>query len=634
MFCETHVHRALLTTCLLYFIPFCSLPIFAQHDSIQGETRPYSLVMEPISNPGNQRNLVFEELIDAGTDVPWLSVNFSAANLPEGSYVEITSLLDGEAQRLSALHLQQWQYGTGFFNGHQVTVAVYAGPQTTDNFVQVSEILVGIPPQPGEARSICGTDDDRVPASNAAVARMLNAQALGCTGFIINEEIRDDKCMLTAGHCFLSANMIKVEFDVPQSNADCSLVHPPMSKQFAIDLTSMTAVNTGIGNDWSVFRVFPNPNTGKTAFEEQNAALNLANLTPTDPALEIIGYGVDSNNNATGGANSACSTCVPANMTGQRHKVLQSATGTRTSISGDRLNHNVDTCGANSGSPVLIPGDDAFAIHTNGGCDTGTPTNAATLITNNNLENAIETCTSGPFVAIVIDRTGSMNVGGPPNRCDAAITRARAQINQLRASNLHSAFAIWTFSGNSFTPISDGFLDYTSALAAMDTVPGCGGLTNLADALCSAINELAAIGDPGDERRLVFLTDGDENNSNGPCSGPASTSSTPPYDPGSWHSNVRSKALAENIITDTDFYGATVRATIDVETGLQRGFLAVEDLAFFQELADATGGTLTVFDDDNLGIVPTLSSVAMVIMIMLLMSFGLIQMQRKKKAAC
>ena len=220
-------------------------------------------------------------------------------------------------------------------------------------------------------------------------------------------------------------------------------------------------------------------------------------------------------------------------------------------------------------------------------------------------------------LGVVIDRTGSMNVGGPPDRCEFAEIRATLRIQKFAAIHPKGLVAAWTFQGGSVTPITNGFVTAADALTAVAAIGNCNDATPLADALCVAIDALAAAS-PG-LRQLAFFTDGDENNSSGACSGPDSVSAMPPYDVGSWHRRVRDRALAANIQVEVDFYGATVRSAVDVETGQTRNSRLVPDVDYFQELASVTGGSFMFFGDDDLSSVPALDQVGLILLIMGLM---------------
>ncbi|MCK5453305.1 MAG: hypothetical protein KAJ16_03025, partial [Calditrichia bacterium] len=108
------------------------------------------------------------------------------------------------------------------------------------------------------------------------------------------------------------------------------------------------STNGGIGNDWGVFAVFDNPNTGLQPMVAQGAAFIMAQYLDPD-SIRITGYGVDD------GA---------ANQTQQTH------VGPDWGSSGTTMRYRTDTMGGNSGSPVI---DDstgyALGVHTHGGCN-------------------------------------------------------------------------------------------------------------------------------------------------------------------------------------------------------------------------------------------------------------------------
>lgn len=331
---------------------------------------------------------VWQHVIALPASVPWLRLHFNRALLGKESYLRITSLKDGDQQTLHQEHLEQWQFSSAFFNGNAVLLEIVAGPHTAKNSIEIEKVWAGDDPRTVHVvQSICGTTDDRVPSTNAAVGRTLGTGA--CTGWIINEPTTgNDKCHLSAGHCFGSAADV-IQFNVPASNADCTLVHPPAASQFAINRATAVWVDGGIGNDYLVFRCFPNPTTNRTTFQQQAAAITLsAVVPPNNTALRVTGFGLDgTNSNAAGGGDVSC-TCVGRNNTGQRNITQQTATGPLALINGNDALINVDLCGGNSGGPVFHEATgQGLAIVTHHGCVSNS--NHATLVRHPNVRAAI-----------------------------------------------------------------------------------------------------------------------------------------------------------------------------------------------------------------------------------------------------
>jgi len=244
--------------------------------------------------------------------------------------------------------------------------------------------------------SICGTTDNRTPSSHAAVGRI---NTIGCTGWIIGNAAggsSTDKLHLSAGHCFASGQVL--QFAVPSSGSNCSLVQPPAAKQFAIDSASSMYVNGGVGNDYWVFKCFANSTTGRTTWQEQAAAFTLASSIPANgTTLRNYGFGVDGTNTDNATKNS-CS-CSSTAGTGTRNQTQQTHTGPLNSVSGSALNYGIDTCGGNSGSVIQHNSTlQAVAIHTHGGCTGTGGGNSGTAITHSGLQSAIATMSSGGSV--------------------------------------------------------------------------------------------------------------------------------------------------------------------------------------------------------------------------------------------
>jgi hypothetical protein len=209
----------------------------------------------------------------------------------------------------------------------------------------MQEVIVG-EWQPGDIpESQCGPTDDRLPSDDPAAGRLLN---IGCTAWIIC-----DGRLISAGHCLSSSGSVNVvEFNVPPSLPNGTIVHPPPEDQYSANTATRVFVNGGIGNDWGVFEVFANSITGLTPIDAQGAHFELVqNLGPSN--IRITGFGVDFNN-------------------GDRNQTQQTHVGPNAGSSGTTMRYQTDTEGGNSGSPVI---DDAtgtaVGVHTHGGCTTG-----------------------------------------------------------------------------------------------------------------------------------------------------------------------------------------------------------------------------------------------------------------------
>ncbi len=301
----------------------------------------------------NQRVAGVYEAYSAVVEVPgapWLRLSFSDLALGTGSYLTVASRQDGAEQRLDAAALARWQNTSAYFNGDAVEVKLFVAPGEEDVFVRMEEVVVGDEP-PSAPESQCGPTDDRTPSNNPAAGRLLN---IGCTAWIIT-----GGKLVSAGHCVASASSANVvEFNVPPSLPSGTLQHPGPEDQYTVDTGSIVSANGSIGNDWGVFRVFDNTQTGLQPLVAQQAAFTVVrDLGP--PTIRITGYGVDSGT---------------ANQTQQTH------TGPNAGSSGTTMRYKVDTEGGNSGSPVIDEATgNAVGVHTNGGCLTsGSGSNSGT----------------------------------------------------------------------------------------------------------------------------------------------------------------------------------------------------------------------------------------------------------------
>ena len=282
------------------------------------------------------------------TGANWIRVFFEEVTLSgdiqqgNGSYLTITSMLDGDQQFLNAQHVEEWHNSTAYLNGDAVLVELWAYPNTGPNRFVVDKATTGLPPILQESQ--CGPTDDRVASNDPRSSRLL---PVGCTSWLIND---DCGCFITAGHCTFAANV--VQFNVPLSNPNGSLNNPPASDQYSVDFTSrQTNGGQGIGNDYAYFGTFPNSNTGLTPRQAQGSSFVIANppAFSSNQIIRITGYGTD------GGT---------ANQTQQTHA------GPRVANSGSTtLEYQADTTGGNSGSPVIHEATgQAIGVHTHAGC--------------------------------------------------------------------------------------------------------------------------------------------------------------------------------------------------------------------------------------------------------------------------
>ncbi|GFO81512.1 MAG: hypothetical protein A49_11390 [Methyloceanibacter sp.] len=207
---------------------------------------------------------------------------------------------------------------------------------------------------------------------------------------------------------------------------------------------------------------------------------------------------------------------------------------------------------------------------------------------------------------ILLDRTGSMqNVVLPEGDtlCDRARKQAKAEVISFFMNKPpDSSVAIWTFRGNGPTPLTAGFVaEAEEALAALATLEGvaCSNLTPLAESICSAVDSIVGTfpTEPYQSLEISIISDGLENNSSGPCAGPASQSGMAcgEFDSGSWQQKVCDHVIG-NAVAITTLWGdicdgCLVSNKSDVETGSLLG-PGVPDAVFFRRLPRPRAGPL------------------------------------------
>jgi len=162
-------------------------------------------------------------------------------------------------QKALAINLDKYKYGS--------IVEIGAGQEVARRFFHVGA-AAGTIAKTMSAYDMAVSDDiyghvDRY----VSRARLLQ---MGCTA-----NLTLDGCFITAGHCLdASGPNDVVQFNVPLSNANGSLNHPPPSDQY-MPTGSAQFSNGGQGNDWGVFTVHPNSETGLTPLQAQGPGLHL-----------------------------------------------------------------------------------------------------------------------------------------------------------------------------------------------------------------------------------------------------------------------------------------------------------------------------------------------------------------------
>jgi len=215
----------------------------------------------------------------------WLRVYFDGVQLSPGSFIRITSALDGESQDLDSEALALWENTSAFFNGDTLAVELFlaAGADPAANHFSIAQVLRerGNAQSPEQFCGICGPDD-RFPSNQPWAGRMM---PVGCTGTIYDP----NSCIVSAGHCVSSG--LVIQFNVPSSNSDCSLRNPPVEDQFPI--TNFLYENAGVGNDWSVLTTGPN-NVGQKIYDRYGVTIPIAYApAKRDDTANVWGYAID-----------------------------------------------------------------------------------------------------------------------------------------------------------------------------------------------------------------------------------------------------------------------------------------------------------------------------------------------------
>lgn len=282
--------------------------------------------------------VIQHELTLAG--VTWLRPHLVGTLLPVGSTLRIRSLADGAQQVFDSAMLAAWDECGAYFNGDTLRFEVIGTAPLVAGAAHLRIVAVEVGPVfdsrggPGEI-GMCGSDD-RQPSTEAWVARLMPAM---CSASIICA----NSTAISAGHC--AQGSMVLQFHVPPSQTNCTLVMPPPEDQFPATL--VTAQSSGVGADWSVFTTGTNT-LGQSAFGRMGTyGLISSGPIPAGSPAAVIGYGQDL-------------TCV-------RNNTQQISPGSVSSASATTVVHSCDIRVGSSGSPVVVNGRVVgVATHANG----------------------------------------------------------------------------------------------------------------------------------------------------------------------------------------------------------------------------------------------------------------------------
>ena len=339
-----------------------------------GQTAPLNFDRTPLAidsgdleAPASGAGVVYSEAVEAaGSD--WIRVYFGETVLPEGAELIVTSARSGHFHRLNAESLAQWSNSSAYFEGDLVFIDVILQAGSAPARVRINGVDGGLPSL--DSRTICDGADDRQLSNDPRAARQAPQ---GCTAWLFNNRANS---AITADHCGANAGDT-LWFNVPLRTSGGSVVPPAPEHQYPVDGASLqSSPSWSIGNDWSVFGVFNNSNTGLSPVDAQKDSYLLATeMPPSDGRpIRITGYGT-------------VSFPVPASW----GSVQKTHAGPLFSISGSTVRYRPDTTGGNSGSAVQ---DDitgmAIGIHTNGGCGTSsTSSNSGTNFMNTGFRSGV-----------------------------------------------------------------------------------------------------------------------------------------------------------------------------------------------------------------------------------------------------
>lgn len=218
----------------------------------------------------------------------WTRIHFGGCDLLPGSYIRASSLADGEIHRLDAAQLLEWSNATAYFNGSDVLLELVAGPQTRANRITVTQVeievaAVGPAGDPGLC-GICSTDQ-RVSSTQGGVGRTM---PIGCTAAVYTPW----GCTVSAGHCG-GPDMQVIQFNVPPSNANCTLAMPPVDDQFPI-IRKTGGGPFNPGSDWNV-AVTGRNSSSQSIYQRYGIFLPIATSRASAlQAVDVYGYGINS----------------------------------------------------------------------------------------------------------------------------------------------------------------------------------------------------------------------------------------------------------------------------------------------------------------------------------------------------
>jgi len=336
-----------------------------------------------VANSGTQPTVVFVDEVSV-PNAACVRLNFGDVLLAgseqdgTGSFLTITSLLDGAVQTLHESHLRQWRNTSAYFNGDTVRVELVAYPDTGPNRLVIEStradsVDAGEEAAPRSPRSLCGTEDDRELSSDPRSARVVNDTFVG-TVFLIDDA---NHCFVTSGQnaSYLDDDAV-IEFNAPLSFPNgTTLNHPPPEDQYAPDLDSVQYNSGATDDNWGYFGCFANSTSGLTPFETQGAFFALAGVVPpaTGQGLRLYGHGA---------------TFPPVFRTWSYTQKTE--LGSYALLDGTEISFVADLTFGDSGAPLIDEaGGEVIGIATGDGCTETGGANVGTAVNNLGLRAAL-----------------------------------------------------------------------------------------------------------------------------------------------------------------------------------------------------------------------------------------------------
>lgn len=298
--------------------------------------------------------------VSAGSEAPWIRLRFSDVNLGEHSYLIIKSDMDSDRQYFNGRSIAEWKNQTALFKGNSVEVTLVVAPGEKGITAKVIEIVVGefigntVPTD-----YLCWSDT-RVSSSYENVdGRIL---PIGCTGWITAGAF-----YITAGHCLnvTSYDLQVIQFHVPLSLCDGTLIPCAVQDQYPIIFSSRVYQDADAGDDWGIFNVGANSNTGKKPTETERSYYHLSkNLIPS--YILVRGYGTDQTPTGCSGAYNYYSQTLQYDIGSNLGEYFNGSYDVY-------FEYLADTQGGSSGSVLQSSGvsgvsKHAIGVHTHGGC--------------------------------------------------------------------------------------------------------------------------------------------------------------------------------------------------------------------------------------------------------------------------